>query len=260
MPPSKKPFVSASLSEVAAALADTPEPPAGPKSFELPADTLKFAAAGGQVERPETALEPDPMTETELPTSTRVGNWAVQDKQNNNLVVEVSDDEKDIYLKAVLFDTPVVFDIPVLDGRLLVKVRTLDEEEEALVTAAVRLADQAYRKAEGQTEKQAPTGMMLYVTWMQRFKTLLRVISYTPSDANGAPGQTRDLPRISGSGKPSMARKAELLLAHADKVFGKMNPALYTALITAVRVHELKFTLCSTKAASRNFWSPAGTN
>lgn len=268
MPPTRpsksKPFVPASLNDVAAALAETPDPApsAAPPvaSFELPEETLRFAANGGAVERPETELEPDPLTETDLPTATRVGNWALRDKNNDNLVVDVTADEKDIYLKAVLFDKPVTFDIPVLDGRLMVKVRTLDETEEALVTAAVRLADAAYRAAEGLTEKQAPTGMMLYVTWMQRFKTLLRVVEYTPVLDDQKHGETKRMPQLKKTARSTSEQMAKQLLEHAETVFGKMNPALYTALITAVRVHELKFTLCSTKAASRNFWSPAGTN
>jgi hypothetical protein len=250
-----------SLNDVAAHLAQTEDPIAAspPNSFELSEGTLKFAAAGGLVERPETLLEPDPTTDPSLPTATHISNWALRDNRNNDMVVEVDADEREIYLKAVLFDRPVVFDIPVLDGRMVVKVRTLDEEDEAVVTAAVRIADTTYRTTEGLTEKQAPTSMMLYVTWVQRFKTLLRVESYTLRVDADAPVVTKQMSQLSVT-DPDKDVRAKALCAHADAVFGKMNPALYTALITAVRIAEIKFTICSTKAASRNFWSPVGTN
>jgi hypothetical protein len=207
------------------------------------------AALNKQAEGPKLP-EPDiPLEAVALPE------FATQDKMRSDalagdvLNVLVSDNEKDIYCKAVLFDAPVVWDIPVLGGKASVLVRSLKITHE---DAILRWLDQL--------EKQGTvTTQSLWLTYYKRASTLLRVLKMTVDgrDVLVFNHATVDsLLDTSGTTKKAL----DQLTTVFDKVFENLTPARYAVLMEAVTVHERKMNKCNRSAASGNFWLPAGTD
>mgnify|MGYP000019247492 CR=1 FL=1 len=277
-------FKAPSTAEVAAALAADAEPaapaektPVAPIGFALSPEALEFAASGGTVELPETTILPDPLTSPEAPTKRKVNSWSFLDADNKEIAGDVSEDERDIYFKAVCFDMPVVFEIPIFNGHVLVTVRSLTEKEDEIVEEAVAQELQDFR-VRSNVDKGVPL-LSLHTTWYQRFKTVLRLVKFVAKI--GAETKTREFDPFPINAKMAECASSESettdnewrtgfetakkddarkLRMYAKKIFNEMSPALFLGLVTAVRIHELKFVTCAQKAASRNFWVPAGTN
>ncbi len=290
MPPIRKnpAFKAPPIADVAAALAaESDQPPAAPVKkaaepvppigFALSEEALDFAQSGGVVELPETPIPPDPLVSPDAPTKSRVNSWAFADEANKDISGEVTDDERDIYFKAVVFDTPVIFEIPVFNGSVVVTVRSLTEKEDEIIDEAVAQELQEYRK-QNNVDKSVPL-LSLHTTWYQRFKTVMRILKFVAvfgaekkertfepfpvtakmSDTIGSTTEEDDAQWRAAfeDAKRADARKLRL---YAKQIVNNMSPALFLGLVTAVRVHELKFVTCAQKAASRNFWLPVGTN
>jgi hypothetical protein len=259
------PFVPAALKDVAAFIhAQQGEPPvaAGPAGLlsgtrEIPIDpNLQKFVEGRQTGESDKLPEPDiPQelyTQAGLPTQARLQSNILTD--GLPAPAELTQAEKDIYVKAVCFDTPVVWDIPVLGGAVSVRCRTLTLQQEDVI---------AWWLHWGEASKLI-IGTSMWCTWLCRAGARLRVLSI---EADGratnyaVPALDKRIEDEHEAAMLDNEARLKLVLHFHDQVevFTRMTPVARLGIMQqAVGVHEHKFITCTKSAASGNFWPPAG--
>lgn len=178
-------------------------------------------------------------------------------------------DDKDAYVRATLFDTPLVLHIPLLRGKGSAAVRTLSIAHEDLLTWWLSSLEK-----DGTITTQGR-----WLVMMQRAHVLLRVVSLQAEE--GAPttpytceeverlvqeitkykmetaedGTIKEAVKGIGVAVPvELHRRAiDALNRHVSNTFRSMQPARYALLQMAVAEHEKKFNALTRLAASGNF-------
>jgi hypothetical protein len=170
---------------------------------------------------------------------------------------DLTQEEKDIYVKAVLFDKPVVWSISVLGGQARVTCRSLTMAHEDLM---------AWWLQWGERKGYLPPNMSsLMVSWLNRVGVMLRVMkmetttgdtaTYTPDFMDAEILSNYEAAQIHLQVRDALV---ERLHAEVEQFVRKVLPAKFHVLHQAMRVHEHKFVTCARAAASGNFWLPAG--
>lgn len=241
---------------VAAAAAPTNAPTGTPK-LETPSKETAVLNLPEEVQNlmnkqadgpklPEPAIPPDAVAMPDFATQDKLRSDALADDVLNVLV---SDHEKDLYCKAVLFDEPVVWDIAVLGGKARVLVRSLKITHEDAILRWLEMLE-----TQGKVKTQS-----LWLTYYKRASTLLRVLKMTVDEKDILVFNHADVDVLLdsiGANKKTLDK----LGAVFDKAFENLTPARYAVLMEAVHVHEKKMNKCNRSAASGNFWLPAGTD
>jgi len=244
---------------------------------------------------PEPDLPFEPVTRADFPTADQQREAALA---GDPMTADVSDFEKDIYCKAVLFDLPVVWNIPVMGSQGHVKVRSLKVAHSDAILWWL-----------GRLEKQKKiTDMSMWLTQFKRANTLLAVVDFqagteppilmehgdldaaldlaadSPTSAE-VPGTAAIRTVLETPGLPDAVRlelekrlkdlekaSTELLRYNqirdmacdaiqvfVDREYRKLTPGRYAVYLEAVALHERKLNKCNRAAVSGNFWQSAGT-
>lgn len=160
-------------------------------------------------------------------------------------VVQVTDHEKALYLKAVLNDVPVIIPIELemgdnVFGNLTVELRTLNNYETDVVFLALEKD-----KEEGMIK-----GHHQLATRIQQYAAALQLLK-----VQGKPVKQIAFPEP-GDAHEDMIK----LRAHVHKQVGAMQWPRWQAVLSALRVFETKIKICNDAALNGNFWTPQGAD
>lgn len=161
-------------------------------------------------------------------------------------VITVTQQERDDYQKALLFDTRFIarIDIPFGSDQLSVVLQSLYTSEKEVTALAI---DQIARNYPVQSINNVGVATTHYF----RALILTQVISYgstvmQPYDARPPAG-------ICAESSPKVAELANL----ARISFGDMHQAKYKALMKALQIFETKQVILEDAVGNRDFWQPA---
>ena len=195
---------------------------------------------------PEPDIQPDPMTSQEAPSARQTAQWLLTDPDDADRTVTVTDEEKDAYIKATLFDEPVVGTLPVLGDQAWVKVATLPNDMLPVIDELMLTYDPTENPKSSKSR---------WLSMYQRICILTRVRSMGKG--------TKILVNIPNAfvtdAEMDHTQRVEALKHLIEVFFAQLSPARYEVIWAAVRTADLKYALCNRKAASGNFWLPVGT-
>jgi len=218
--------------------------PPGSVEFDLPADVAEDMRANATPEDSEPPPERvdvpmSPIYDAEQSSVANILYWTMQ--LPNIGTVTVSDYEKTLYLKSVNNDAPVVFEITLPTGsdKLTVEIKSRSVFEERATFAALDIA--AY-------ERKDIHDPGAFATRSQQLCAAVQIISI-----NG-----KALPELNLKQAGSSIREASKLIeAHTNHVIESMSGPRWGAVLTALRIFEVKVNLCNTNVNNETFWVPA---
>lgn len=155
--------------------------------------------------------------------------------------IEISEEEKIIFLKAVLADVPVRLPVKLYGGRMTVEMRSRSAFEQKRVFDVLKL-----------DEKEAvfdPGDMAMMITRTHYYLGALmieRINGELFSELTIPPGN-------------DLAADAAKMRAAVDKLFLKMGNVKWTSILNALRIFEHKCAKLNSEAANEGFWNPQGS-
>jgi len=151
--------------------------------------------------------------------------------------VESTDADKEIFLKAVLNDEPVVLKIELLGGNCVVEVRSKSTWEQSLTYEAA-LEDQ---------DKKVVSDYYQAMIQMQKYGAVVQI-----QKINDKIFSTSEFKKPDGDWKP---QREELRKLMSDKM-ESMNNARMTLLLNALRIFEYKLSEMTAFCNDGDFWEP----
>lgn len=178
----------------------------------------------------------DPAWSGQSPTQEKLLRWTLQVPDLG--AITVTDLEKQLYLKAVLNDVPVVWDIVLENLGVTVSLQTADNYELDVIFRALR-------EDEDRREIRDPAD---FTTRLQQYAAAFQVRNF-----NNTP-----LERLNfQESRPATIEQAIILLReHRDKYLMRIHHARWQAILTALRIFEVKKKLCTDAALNGDFWKP----
>lgn len=217
-------------------------------------DFLKTPTVGGNVELPITAddlglaeqaapetkedpkiLPPDP-TYSEGNSAAKMIAEILRTPKLEEKDLQLTDIEKEIYLKAMMEDAPVVFDIYIPSLKTSVKIRSRNNFEQAMAVHAIKKDSDEGLVADYSTHN---LRMMQYSAMFQLLNFGTKVIPHiafeTPITHSEAIKQMRDM----------------------LPTYERMGPK-WNVYLTALQIFEGKLALAGTQILNKDFFHPAG--
>lgn len=154
--------------------------------------------------------------------------------------VSITDEEKDLFLKALLCDKPVELDIVLFAGKLKLTFRSRSMHEQRRVLDVLHL-DQEEQLLPGNDPALLFTRLQQYLTAVM----LRRINSEVFSELELPPG------------KEVVADASALRKVFADKL-EQMPHIRWTAILNGLRIFEEKCRQLSEHCVNEDFWSPRG--
>lgn len=166
----------------------------------------------------------------------------------------LTQEQKDIFLMAVLHGEPVVWDIALLEGRMVVTVRTIHE---------ILLDDLVSAWLQNLEEKGITKTVANWATWMQRAHVFLRVVKVQRegklaevSDTSAIDAMLEEI-RETGTVTVTMV---EALDVFVRKCIRRVSHTDFFLLTRAVALHENMHVACLDNAITGSFSVPGDTN
>lgn len=209
-----------------------PEVTAALQDF-LNANQAPGGASSNEKER--VSIQPDDQLLTETPNEAYLKD-ALIPVQN----IDVTEEEKRIFLKTLVLDEPARFAISLFNGEFVCGMRTRTTYEQQRVFDVLNF-QVVQKKLEGPEVNYA-----LYMTILQQYFSLLMVEHINKrlfSELTLKPGK-------------SVEEHSAILEAERAKIFNTTNNVRWTAIINAMRVFEAKCAKMSENAANEDFWKP----
>jgi hypothetical protein len=153
--------------------------------------------------------------------------------------VEVSNYEKDLFIKSILNDTKFNTTSYVLGGRLPIEVKSRTMFTDKLVFDSLN-KDEKDKKV---------VGMDSMVFRLQMYMAACQLKSYGAKNTNFEPDPTKDFDH-----------NYEQLNTHVDKVLHDIPVHIWGAIVMGIRIHEYKSKICLDNLNNENFWESAGIN
>ncbi len=151
--------------------------------------------------------------------------------------VTVSDDDKDRYWRAFCHDDPVLFNIPIMRGSLVMRALS-NHEYDVLARAGAQ-----------ELQERPNMGALELSALMQIMALAMQLV------------RVHDKPydHLSFTGKASdVEAQAVKLRDYRDTVLRHKDAAWTRMCIQGLRIFTAKLHICQTNAANGGFWSPAG--
>lgn len=214
------------------------------KSKEPAPDAISPAEPqAAQPEGPESAL-----LSPEAPSVNNFHSWALAGKLKD---VEVTEIDKIVFLKAALNDdaTPVIFDVTVPGINYTVKMRSLNNYEELLVSEAIR-RDSDIKWAEKTGTPSRITDPTVMITFIQYYHAFLRL-----TENNGKPRQYVIFEPERGY--RNLDADVEWLRENAIDWGLQVPTPMWTVLLNAIWIFQGKFKVCQDNLQNGSFWPPA---
>lgn len=187
-------------------------------------------------EKKERVVVPlDPVNDPRTPTQANVLRWTLEAENIGNITV--TDDEKKLYLKAMLNDTPVIWDIAIEALGVTVRMQSANNFE-------LDVLFRALREDEDAGLIRTPSD---WATYLQQYAAAFQVCAF-----NSSPFERLALKEPYPTSKEAITA----LRSHRDKYLMPMNHARWQAILRAVRIFEIKKKLCTEAAINGDFWKP----
>lgn len=154
--------------------------------------------------------------------------------------VSISDNEKELFLKAVLNDKPVRFPVSLYHGKMTIEVRSRSSHEQKRVFDILK-----------QDQKDGlydPADVAMMITRMHYYLGALmveRINGVVFSEMSLTPGTTLD-------------QDVKVMRAVVEKLFEPIGSIRWTSILNALRIFEHKCAKMNSEAANEVFWSPQG--
>lgn len=177
-------------------------------------------------ERPDT---PMPL-EMDLPDTSEANDFMME--LNEYLSVTVSDDEKDLYIKSLLNDTPFKLEVEPFPGfKVVVRART------------VFFDDLIYDMVRQSSDNGEIIGMESGFTKLMRLLAAVQIESVQGRNIAFDISKTENREEVSAR-----------LLQHSKNVFDSYTLTKWNAIVKAVRVFDAKNKICNDKLLDKSFW------
>ena len=154
-------------------------------------------------------------------------------------IIEITDADKENYLRAMLNDDPVILTISLCNGEVNVKIRARTAWEQSLVYEAI------YQDQEMKIVNEYRQG----VIQLQKYSASLMIQS-----VNGRPFSATQFVK-----KPDTDIQADIdkLKEITHSKIENLDSAKLTLILNALRIFEFKLAKISTQCMTGNFWNPA---
>lgn len=221
------------------------EAPEGSVQFEAPeevkADLFPDPVQPDAVEQEQVreTLSMDPTFDPSNPSQQNTMWWTMELPALG--LVEVTEAEKVLFLKAVLNDQPVTLDIKFSNTDLKATFRSRSVFEQKIIFQTLKMM--ANTEELGATATDADE----YISYAQFFAVAIGLQEY-----NG-----KVMPRLTLSPEKTPLENSKALLEHAQKNIIPMNNVLWGVLLQAARIFEIKIKLCGENVHNETFWEPA---
>lgn len=224
-------------------------PRGAPASVEFDMTPEQLAAAKAVLPQ---AVEAPMLPEPELPLCPTLDprqeelsrGWSMRDPSAPDVIVHVTEQERDEYFRAMLTDRPSVWNIEMLGGSVVVRISTpstwLQEIVEQIMESRSRELHPQASKARWHAEY---IRAVLYIRVQEVFHEGVSILK---------------VPVVQMSPELDLKQNA----VHLDALLqfhNQVNPERFKLLIAAAHIQDIKWNICSRKLASGNFWQPAGT-
>lgn len=156
-------------------------------------------------------------------------------------VLPATDSEKDLFLKAMLNEVPVEFEVVLYDGKWKALLRSQSHHEKKRIFDVVQL-DRKEGLFDEMDYAMAVTRVQQYAVAIQ----LSRINGVTCSEISLKEGN-------------KLAEDAATLRAFVKEKLENISSPRWTTYINALRIFETKCAEMSTKAANADFWKPRAT-
>ena len=173
----------------------------------------------------------------EVDTLSNISPWKMDE---NDFKVEISDEDKALYLKALLHDNPLRLNIK-LEMGISFEIKSLTNFDLEIVH--LTLMDYVDNKR--------VIGPAQYASAVQQCAAAIQICKIQ---------DTITEPPSFVPGEIEAAAAVAILKERVEKVIGKWAWPKWQAAVTAVRLFEYKLTLCNANARDSNFWQTAGAN
>lgn len=210
---------------------------------EVEVDAATIAAVRAQSavahELPEPEMPLHPMLDPKLADPM----WSMRDPSNEDIVVSVLPGERDQYWRAMLHNEPMKWTVDLMAHQLSVDVSV----------PPIWLQQTIERHFEAQEQALSATASRARL-----LNNYMVVVCLTRvKEVRHADSVLLTVPDFSFQKKNGEANKQAIV--ELLEFYEEINPALFSALLTACRIADMKWTLCVRKQASQNFWRPVGT-
>jgi len=176
---------------------------------------------------------------SDTPSATSIMKWAMTLPDVGD--VEVTDDEKALFLKTLLND--VVFVLPITlslgNTACVIECRALTTWETDVVFGALNLdeKDDKFRD------------IAQYTTALQQYMVALQLVKYNDTRVDPIPLKHE-----------SLAEDIRILRALTSHHIGSWSSIKWSMVLLAIRLFTIKVKLCTDAALNRDFWMPPGTD
>jgi hypothetical protein len=154
--------------------------------------------------------------------------------------IEVSDMEKSLFIKSLLNDEPVKFQVSLFDGKLNVELRSRSLHEQRRIFDVL-----AKDQKDGIVN---PEDLAYFVTRMQQYCMAIMV-----ERVNG-----KLFSEVSISPDKNIEETQKILHAAVKGNIEALTGIRWTAITNAMRIFEAKCAKMGTEAANQDFWTPRG--
>ena len=153
---------------------------------------------------------------------------------------EITGTDRELFLKAVLTDTPIRMTVSLYNGKFALEARSRSTFEQKRVFDVLKL-DQKEKLIEDGDLAAIATRMHYYLAALM----VERINGVLVSELTLTPGKT-------------VEEDAAKLRAAADKLFESMTSLRWTSILNALRIFEHKCARMNSEAANGDFWNPQG--
>jgi len=153
-------------------------------------------------------------------------------------LIEVSDYEKDMFIKSVLNDAPFYTISKILGNKVLIKVKSRNIYNDNLIFKCLTKdeLDKYFVGVEGMLQR------------MQAYIAAAQIVEINGRDYN-----------LEISNSLTFEENYKVLQEHLKK-YDSMQTQIWAAIVMAVRIHEYKTKICMDNLNNENFWVSVGIN
>lgn len=222
-------------------------PPAAPppqnSAVEINADVVTRVRAS------DTAPEmPEPQVPLQDAFKPKPDPWSMVDPDNKDIVATVTPPERDEFVRAMLHGKPMTWLVEMMESNLSVEI-------EVPPIWLQQFIERYFEKEESQLSASASRARLMHRYMVVLCLSRVRSARHGEDTVLEVPDFGFRKGRDDAARTANNAAIAKLLEFYEDT----LNPVLFSALLTACRIADMKWTICVRKQAGRNFWHPAGT-
>jgi hypothetical protein len=216
------------------------------------AEAAPSQEAGKEEEPAPFSVPADPKYSPENPTKDAMLEWVLSVSDTSD--IELTERDKQVFMRASLHNLPVTLDIPVLGGSVVTCRSLTDYEVDVLYETLYQ--DQA--------ELGRPMDQLYYFTLLQRYGVAMQIVAVNGRSephlrfkfVDKGTVSFREAREVRLGMREALVRDSRFLRESSQKAVNDSSVRT-TMLRNALRVFSCKMKVCTEKLASRDFWPPA---